>query len=55
MTYLVALLPTFPLMEQVTKRCVVEQEDIRREKLIALMHITLKVKQQLMATMLMAY
>ena len=55
MTGVFVLLPTSPIMEQVTRGCVVEQEDIRGEKYMAFMHITMKVKQQLMATMLMAY
>ena len=46
------LLPTSSI---VTRGCVVAQEDIRRKEQIAFMHITLEVKQQLMAIMLMAY
>ena len=49
-----ALLPTSPLMEQVTRGCVVEQEDIRKEKQMAFMRITMKVRQ-LMTTTPMAY
>ena len=40
----VVLLPTFPLMEQVTRESVVEQEDIRRELLMDIMDITRQVK-----------
>jgi len=49
-----ALLPTSPLMEEVIRECVVEQEDIRRETQMLSMHITMKDKQ-LMVTMLRAY
>jgi len=49
------LLPTSPLMEQATTGCVVEQEDIRKVKLLSSMVIPRVPKLQLMITMLMDY
>ena len=54
MTITVVLLPSSPLMEQVIRGCVVEQEDIRRDIHLVSRVIMFMVKQ-LMATMLMVY